>query len=282
MAQTELINTHADLKGWLISGLIHLGIVCLLYFTIVWKPQNPPLSAYEYGMEVNFGTDDQGFGEEQSLTPPGSDQQKATPPASEPEETQPQPQANQEEGGEEILRSENEEAPAVLPEPVKPTEKPVENPKTTPAPSNTAPSKPSPQSLFPSDNPSSNPNNNGNKPGTTGDMGKKDGNPDARGIYDGPSGKGGRGGTSLDMAGWKWDSKPNINDQSEEEGKIVFQVKVDEEGNLISVTVLEKTVSPALVRKYQREVEALSFSKTSGASAGEGATGRITFIITSR
>jgi outer membrane biosynthesis protein TonB len=111
-------------------------------------------------------------------------------------------------------------------------------------------------------------------------MGKADGNPDARGIYDGNPGKG-KGGSSLDMAGWRWDTKPKVNDESNEEGRIVFQVNVDEEGSIVSVTVLEKSVSPALVRKYQKEVEGLSFSRTSGGNNGKGASGRITFLITS-
>ena len=139
----------------------------------------------------------------------------------------------------------------------------------------------SPASLFPSDKGGSSSNNNGNKPGTVGDMGKVNGNPDVRGIYDGNPGKG-KGGSSLDMAGWRWDSKPLVRDESSEEGKIVFEVKVDEEGNIISVRPLEKSVSPALVRKYQKEVESLSFSRSSGGNNGQGATGRITFIITSK
>ncbi len=89
-------------------------------------------------------------------------------------------------------------------------------------------------------------------------------------------------GFSLDMAGWRWNSRPNVNDPSDEEGKIVFQIKVDGYGTIVSLNVLEKTVSPALVNKYRKEVEELTFSRTSGGSDGEGATGRITFIFTSR
>jgi hypothetical protein len=83
----------------------------------------------------------------------------------------------------------------------------------------------------------------------------------------------------LDMLGWKFDRKPTVTDESSEEGKVVFQVKVDEEGNIISVNILQKDVSPALARKYQKEVETLSFSRTSGVKTDEGATGKITFFI---
>jgi hypothetical protein len=57
---------------------------------------------------------------------------------------------------------------------------------------------------------------------------------------------------------------------------------VDDDGSIISVNVLEKNVSPALVKKYQKEVENLSFSRTSGGNTGDGAIGKITFIITSK
>lgn len=261
-----------DAKAWIGSIAIHVLILFLLTFTIIWKPQIP--APVEYGIEVNFGTDDQGFGEEQSFDNSGETPNKTVPQPS--ENSSPKPEESKEAGSENLLTSQDEEAPAVLPSATKPVEK--ENPATE-----TKPSKgnPSPQALFPSENPAASSNNNGNKPGTVGDMGVPGGNPDARGIYEGNPGRG-KGGSSLDMAGWKWDRKPTINDESDEEGKIVFQVKVDEDGSIISVTVIEKSVSPTVVKKYQKEVEDLTFSKISGASNSSGATGRITFIITSR
>jgi hypothetical protein len=87
------------------------------------------------------------------------------------------------------------------------------------------------------------------------------------------------GGCSLDMAGWRWDKKPHLNEESNEEGRIVFEIIVDEEGNVVSVKVLERSVSPALVRKYQKEIENLSFSRVSVRNTVSGARGRITFII---
>jgi protein TonB len=259
--------------GWIVSIVVHGLIVLLFFYALAWKRQIPPPP--EYGIEVNFGTSDEGFGETQNFTPPGPDpapQQSEITPSAPSEETQQQPESVEPEklitGEEETVNIPSEVKPKKLTE-------------VEPTPAKPTPVKPSAQSLFPNEKSSPSNNNNGNKPGTVGDMGKTNGNPDARGIYDGNPGKG-KGGSSLEMAGWKWDSKPTVNDESSEEGRIVFQVKVDEEGNIVSVNVLEKNVSPALVRKYQKEVEALSFSRTSGGNTGEGATGRITFIITSR
>jgi protein TonB len=262
--------------GWITSLAFHGALVFLFFFALAWKRQIPPPP--EYGVEVNFGTSDQGFGETQNFTPPGPDpapQQAVATPAPPVEESPAEEKS--EAKAEDLLTGTDETIPVETK-----AEAPKKATPTPPAPvKTTASPKPSSESLFPSDKPGSASNNNGNKAGTVGDMGVKGGNPDARSIYSGTPGSGG-GGSSLDMAGWRWDSKPNVNDESSEEGKIVFQIKVDEEGNIISVNVLEKTVSPSLVKKYQKEVESLTFSRTAGGNNGAGATGRITFVITSR
>ena len=263
--------------GMAISLGIHAAIVFLLFYALAWKRQIPPPP--EYGMEVNFGLDEQGFGDIQEMSPPGEEpgQKENAAPAAEPQET---PEALAEESPEaepeKVITGQDE---TINLNPVKPK---AETPKaeTRPSSAPAAENKPKAEALFPGEKSGSG-SNNGNKAGTVGDMGNPKGNPDVRGIYEGNPGKG-KGGSSLDMAGWRWDSRPNVNDQSDEEGKIVFQIKVDGDGTIVSVNVLEKTVSPALVSKYRKEVEELTFSRTAGGSDGEGATGRITFIITSR
>jgi protein TonB len=269
------IEKRNEIIGWIVSIGFHGLLVLFCFFALAWQRQIP--APPEYGIEVNFGTDDQGFGDVQNFSDPGNDpapKETQTTPVSQ-EETKAQVQ---EESEPEKLITGEEETVEIAPKPspkkveVEPAPIPVKNPSPT--------KSPSAQSLFPSEKTGNASNNNGNKPGTVGDMGKINGNPDARGIYDGNPGKG-KGGSSLDMAGWKWDSKPVVNDESNEEGKVKFQIKVDEEGNIISVTVLEKNISPALVKKYQKEVESLTFSKNGG-SNGEGATGTITFLITSK
>ena len=270
------IEKRNEIIGWIVSIGFHGLLVLFCFYALAWKRQIP--APPEYGIEVNFGTDDQGFGDVQNFSDPGND------PA--PKETQATPISPQETTTQQIEESEPEKLItgdeetveiAARPTPKKVEVAPSPNPVKTSSPSKPAASN---ESLFPSEKTGNASNNNGNKPGTVGDMGKINGNPDARGIYDGNPGKG-KGGSSLDMAGWKWDSKPVVNDESAEEGKVRFQIKVDDEGNIISVTVLEKNISPALVKKYQKEVESLTFSKNGG-SNGEGATGTITFLITSK
>jgi len=267
-------NGKNETLGWLISIGFHSLIFLFFFFTLAVKQQIP--APPEYGIEVNFGTSDEGFGDVQNFSPPGPDpapdKAEATPTTPVDEIKSQEPEAAE---PEKVITGEDETV-NITPE-KQPARTEVE---PAPAPVKQSPTKPTAQSLFPSDKTSPSNNNNGNKPGTVGDMGVKNGDPDARSQYSGNPGIG-KGG-KLEMVGWKWDKKPTINDESAEEGKIVFQVKVDEEGNIIAVNVLEKNVSPALVKKYQKEVEELSFSRTSGGNTGEGATGRITFLITSK
>lgn len=125
------------------------------------------------------------------------------------------------------------------------------------------------------------PNGNNQKPnnGNTGLMGNQ-GRPD--GI---PSGNGLEsliGTSSLNMAGWIWNSRPTVDDKTDEGGRIIFRIRITADGEIESVTPVEKSVSPSLVRQYQAEVEKLNFSRSDGRAATVGAVGYITFVIHSR
>ncbi|MFY0627371.1 MAG: hypothetical protein JXR07_13805 [Reichenbachiella sp.] len=90
-------------------------------------------------------------------------------------------------------------------------------------------------------------------------------------------------GASLDLSGWEWDFRPTPNDKSQESGKIVFQITVDDEGEIINVRTLEKTVSPLVEKSYRDAVMDLTFSPTAdNRSTAPTSTGRITFIIQSK
>lgn len=90
-------------------------------------------------------------------------------------------------------------------------------------------------------------------------------------------------GSSLDLAGWDWDFLPEPNDNSTENGKIVFQITIDGDGEIVGIKTLEKTVSPAVVKVYEDAVRELTFHKTADNKvAAATSTGKITFIIKSR
>jgi hypothetical protein len=103
---------------------------------------------------------------------------------------------------------------------------------------------------------------------------------DQRAIY-GNNGKesGNDEGASLSLAGWVWDFKPNPDDTSEESGKIVYRIGVDEDGYLRQIVKITSTVSPSVERKYRQAVEKLTFSKTSEYQPATISQGTLTFII---
>lgn len=108
---------------------------------------------------------------------------------------------------------------------------------------------------------------------------------DERAIYKkSDSGQGtGNKGASLDLSGWMWDGKPNPDDQSDENGYIIFEIKVDEEGEIVGIKTLEKTVSPVVEQVYKQSVRDLTFSRTSdNSSSALISTGKVTFIIQSK
>lgn len=108
---------------------------------------------------------------------------------------------------------------------------------------------------------------------------------DNRAIYKkSESGSGtGNKGASLDLSGWMWDSKPSPNDQSDQNGYIIFEIKVDSEGEIVGVKTLEKTVSPVVEQVYKESVRGLTFSRVSdNSSSASISTGKITFIIQSK
>ncbi len=89
----------------------------------------------------------------------------------------------------------------------------------------------------------------------------------------------GTSGASLQMAGWVWDSKPDPKDNSDETGKIVYMITIDDEGYITNISLQSSTVTPAVERLYRQSVERLSFSKTSEYKPAPTSSGTITFLI---
>ncbi len=68
--------------------------------------------------------------------------------------------------------------------------------------------------------------------------------------------------------------------ESEESGRIVFEVTIDEEGEILTVERIQSNVSPVVVKIYRDAVMNLTFSRTSdNLSVAVTSKGRITFII---
>ncbi len=292
----KIDETTNQRVGIAASVVLHATVLLLCFFFVTWSPPNPPLP--DYGVELNFGVDPEGFGDLQTLAPANdaenaqdakpNDITRVSEPEPQPEvaKSTPAPAVEEEPdvASEDVQEIDSPvEVPIKKPEaPKKPVEKPVvraENPKPIQAPSYT----PEKQEEGGRGNKGTSSqlagNNNGDRPGKVGDQGDRRGTLDGKALYGNP-GKG--GGSSLDMAGWIWDKRPDQTDASTEEGRIVFRIKVDEEGNLISVSTLEKTVSPSVVSFYKKQIEELTFTKTrDNVSTASESEGTITVIVRS-
>jgi hypothetical protein len=95
-------------------------------------------------------------------------------------------------------------------------------------------------------------------------------------LYGKPGG--GAGGSSLELSGWMWDDKPNPNVPNNESGRLVFEIKVDSNGDILSIETLERGVSVETEQICKRSVQKLTFSKT-GSNVPAVSTGKITFVI---
>ena len=281
--------------GWIVSGSIHVLVILLFFLINAWTAPDPPLP--EYGIELNFGIEEAGSGFEQPVTQPtppvveeqGEPEEQVVEEQEEVIEEQPEPEPVEEAPVEELPDSQQEDShvetkPAETPKVIeKPAEKetvkeskPVTEPVVEPAKEEpkVEEKKVDSKALYPGAS------SQGNKENAAGDAGNPEGSVDSRALY-GKQGGGG-GGPSLDLAGWRWDYEPKPDDRSQENGRIVFEIKVDANGDVIGVRTLEKTVSPAVEQLYRREVEKITFSPTSeNTRPAPISTGKITFIIRS-
>jgi protein TonB len=247
---------------------------------------------------LNFGLDREGSGDVQPTTPAGSqrpteddveqskeeaideDEVPAVKEEVKPQETKPveQPVATQ------------KESPVAVKEEKKTETKPVEKPKEQPREPVKTETKPVEQKVdekstykptadkTTTDNKEGKPVSQGDDANKTGDKGDPQGKIDADAMY-GKQG-GGAGGAGLDLAGWNWDFIPKPNVPNNESGRVVFEIKVDGTGEIISIKTLERSVSLEAETICRKEIEKLTFSKT-GTNVPALSTGKITFIIRS-
>jgi periplasmic protein TonB len=261
----------------LITSLgIHLAVLLAFLFMMAWRAPNPPLP--EYGIELNFGLDDQGAGDIQPETPASSEEVPTDEPPTDEISTEPlEEQEEESKPVEEVVEQpiSKEESPVVVKEtkkeivvkPVKEDTKKEEKKEVKVADTKPADENGNPKLA-----------NQGDDTNKVGDKGSEEGSLDAKALY-GKQGGGG-GGVGLDLAGWNWDEipRPNI-PNNESNGRIVFEIKVDENGEILSYRVLEKTLSIEAEKACKQAIEKLTFSKKSGATVPDVSTGKISFVV---
>lgn len=264
--------------GWIVSVGVHIMVLFLFFLINAWKAPNPPNP--EYGVELNIGFEEEGFGVNQPLTPPAEQAQpdEAEP---QPQTVEPEPEPLEEQAIEEDIPDSKQEdspvkaKPEVKPKPVEPVKENMKEEVKTAPPVETKPKveekKPDDRSLYKKSS------GQGTQTEKTGDAGRQndtltdtstDGNPG-----------GGGGGAELNLAGWQFDSTPNVPD-SKEGGFVIFTITVDENGEVIEVERKDGTFSKTLENICKNEVWKLIF-KTDNPAPSPSTTGTITFKIRS-
>ncbi|WP_057937743.1 hypothetical protein [Algoriphagus resistens] len=309
----DKIENESKRKSWIITIIFNVLLLIAFYFIVVWKQPVPPLPTF--GLELNLGFTPTGSGERNSpvapsetptpvveaaapgeiapevtkpATPPPSPKTETAKPAAQPKPsvnkavtTKPSPIRGEEKATEQTKK----------PEPVK---KEVAKPVETPAKAKEqetvqkAPEKPKidQRAIFGAGGTSGKGTTpaSGGAQGTSqdkGDEGDPKGTVDGRAIMGVGSGKGANSGDgySLDLAGWDFAQRPNINDRvSTRNGKIVFKITIDDLGRVVQAVPLEYNVSNDVLAYYRQVVNQISFKKQGGAAA-EFSTGKITFVV---
>lgn len=281
--QQEKKNRRLSL---LISVGLHLAVLLAFLFVMGWRAPNPPLP--EYGIELNFGLDDQGTGDVQPETQETESEQSLENPEDQPEA---QPETSKEESSNEKIEEQianPTESPVVIKEIKKETEvtkKQAEDPK----PKTTVPteSKKDPVKEVKVETKVTNPtttgtqSTQGDKANKVGDQGNPEGKVDEKALY-GKQG-GGDDGAGLDLAGWNWDEIPHPKiPNNESDGKIVFEIRVDDKGEVIGYRVKERSLSIEAEKACREAIENLTFSKKAGATVPDVSVGTITFVVRTR
>jgi hypothetical protein len=317
----EFLDSHKEelsnqRKAGLITLVINILLFLLIYFIVVWRAPDPPLSSY--GLELNLGFSDLGSGDKPTTTQ-SSDALTTPTDAPAPGEIAPkpvesavpvtQPKTEVAKSKETSTKS-NIEAVSKAPSTVKASENPTAvsrdaSNKTTPQPTRQpstaeaektvtkAEEKPKvdQRAIFGAGGTAGTGSTPaaGSAQGSSnqrGDEGRPTGTVDGRGLMgESGSGRGNPGsgfgsGYNLDLAGWDFASKPNIQDKvSTRNGRIVFNITVDDNGKIVRAIPLEYNVSNEVLAYYRTIVNQLSFRRQTGNPAAEYSSGKITFII---
>lgn len=300
-------------QGIVGTTLIHLLLLLIFFFTILSQP-------YEYlpveGVMVNFGTSDEGWGNEQPIydqaTATANDdpilaeteKEAATPPPAPAAAANPDESTSAEKAAsEKIVTSDADPKAPALPTKKDDVKKDNTPPKTTPTPKNNTatntstntnnnttstvndassantPKQPSIDngSLFKGGNKNSS-QSQGNTPNSTGDSGKNMGSVDI--PSGGSTGGNGTSGNNIDfnLQKRKLVSIPKIIDSSQDEGRVVIKIKVNRNGDVIDAqfTSSGSTTSSSILRN--KALEAARKAKfNADSNAAEVQQGTMTF-----
>jgi periplasmic protein TonB len=276
--------------AFLVSVGVHAGLFLTFFFLISWKAPYPP--APEYGVVLNYGLDNQGGGDIQPATPVGNsqvDENRAVTLADESKKreessnTVEQKEAKDEKNDATI--SDNDSPVTVKTVTKKDESKPKEKEETKKENTSSTEQKPvlKKEAVYTADPGSKKGDSNqnqGDDQGKVGDKGNPQGKLDANALYGKPGGGGGGDGFGLAMSGWGWANKPQTPELPDNEnGRIVFEIECDEDGEIVGITTLERGLSPQAEQLLKDEIRKNSLIRTSAGKAPERSKGKVVFVL---
>ena len=271
---------------------IHGTLFLIFFFLTAWRAPNPPNP--EFGIELNFGLDNQGSGDVQPETPVGeeSDQQseetKQQPSEAQPEEVKPELKEKVKEISPDKAKEETVsklESPVTVKEKKKEVKAETKNEKTSDPnlkEKRVAEYKKEEKKEATTTDGSKkgDPGNQGDDNKKIGDKGSSEGKLDAKALYGTQGGGGGGDGFGLSMSGWAWADQPKVPELPDNEnGKVIFEIECDESGEIIGITTVERSLSPKSEQILKEEIRKNSLVRTSGGRAPDRSKGRIVFIL---
>lgn len=274
--------------GLLWSAGVHSLLALTLFFIMAWRAPDPPLP--EYGIELNFGMDNQGSGDVQPDKPVG-DQGEATtteeaqqPAATNAEEVPVQDNDVKQEAVEVVSKTESPVSAKETKTTPEPTKEPSKTEKQAVTKTNTAtPAKESPKDATADASKKGESSSQGDDSKKSGDKGNEQGKLDASALYGVPGGGGGGNGVSLSMSGWAWADEPTIPQLPDnEDGKVVFEIECDENGDITGINTLERTLSPRAEQLLKDMIRKNSLVRTSGGKVPDRSKGRVSFVLKTR
>lgn len=286
-------ETNKNLKAGGLTALV-CSLLLVVFIFVRWSLPEEPVLLFDEGIEVNLGSSDEGFGDDQPFepgSPAPNSQQAYTPPTPTPAVAEQVKDIETDEA--------DEDAPTVTtpkvvaPNATKVAEKEVATKKVTAKPVETppAPPAPKPKTVFKGVNGTGTGGNDaetykkgGNEgvAGGTGDQGRAGGNPDSDNYTGGGTGNGSGISSYSGLGNRKVTSWPKMSDDFNERGIVMIAVKFDQSGKAIESTIVPKgtTGGTSLQNIAKRKAASLKLNVDANAPATQTVVFKMNFVLT--
>jgi hypothetical protein len=82
------------------------------------------------------------------------------------------------------------------------------------------------------------------------------------------------------MSGWTWADQPKVPQLPDNsDGRIVFEIECDDNGDIVNITTIERGLSPKAEQLLKDEIRKNSLIRTSGGKVPERSKGRVAFVL---